>query len=464
MKRFAFIFLSLISLYPQAQPKSPNIVLVYFDDMGFGDLSRTGAIEYRTPHMDKLANDGIFFSQFYSPQGVCSASRAGLLTGCYPNRIGISGALDHTSKIGIPEKETTIAEMLKEKGYTTAAFGKWHLGHLPQYLPTSQGFDEFFGIPYSNDMWPNHPTTKNYYPPLPLYQNTQVIETNPDQSQFTTNFTNKTIDFIRKNKNKPFFVYLAHPMPHVPLFVSNKFKGKSKQGLFGDVMMELDWSMGEIRKTLEDLKIDKNTLFIITSDNGPWFNYGNHAGNTSGLREGKGTTWEGGQRVPAIMYWKGVTPAGVTCNQLASAIDILPTIAAFTGAKLPSQKIDGVNIADLVKGNMDAEPRKEFYYYYRKNNLEAVRQGPWKLVLAHPGRTYQGFSPGFDGKPGGADENHLFEEALFDLRRDPGERYNVAKDYPDILKQLQQLANKAREELGDELTGKTGNGRRGVGH
>ncbi|MFN5932558.1 MAG: sulfatase-like hydrolase/transferase, partial [Sphingobacteriales bacterium] len=184
MKLFAVIFLSLATQFVIAQSKSPNIVLVYFDDLGYGDLSRNGAIEYRTPQMDKLASDGVFFTQFYSPQGVCSASRAGLLTGCYPNRIGISGALDHTSKYGLPEQETTIAEMLKTKGYSTAAFGKWHLGHLPQYLPTAQGFDEFYGIPYSNDMWPNHPTTKNYYPPLPLYQNSSVIETNPDQTQF----------------------------------------------------------------------------------------------------------------------------------------------------------------------------------------------------------------------------------------------------------------------------------------
>lgn len=446
--------------YGQAPTKNPNIVLVYFDDMGYGDLSRTGAIEYRTPQMDKLANDGIFFSQFYSPQGVCSASRAGLLTGCYPNRIGISGALDHTSKNGIPPSETTIAEMLKANGYKTAAYGKWHLGHLPQFLPTSQGFDEFFGIPYSNDMWPNHPVTKNYYPELPLYQNTEIIQKNPDQTQFTTQFTEKTIDFIRKNQKNRFFIYLAHPMPHVPLHVSDKFKGKSKQGLFGDVMMELDWSIGQIRKTLEDLKLDKNTLLIITSDNGPWFNYGNHAGNTSGLREGKGTSFEGGQRVPAIMYWKGVTPAGLTCNQLAAGIDILPTIAELTHSPLPQHKIDGVSLTALIKGNMDAEPRQVFYYYYRKNNLEAIRKGSWKLVFAHPGRTYEGFSPGKDGLPGEADENHPFELALYDLRRDPGERYNVAKDFPEIVKLLQTEADKAREDLGDNLTNIAGKGRR----
>jgi arylsulfatase len=463
MKRNAFLLLislCLQQLQAHAQPSTPNIVLVYFDDMGYGDLSRNGAIGYRTPHMDRLASDGLYFSQFYSAQAVCSASRAGLLTGCYPNRIGFSGALDHTAKTGIAPSEITIAEMLKTRGYATAAYGKWHLGHLAPFLPTNNGFDEFYGIPYSNDMWPNHPTSKNYYPPLPLYQDTTVIQTNPDQTQFTTNFTQKTIDFIRRHKKDRFFVYLAHPMPHVPLFVSDKFKGKSKQGLYGDVMMELDWSIGQIRQTLEDLKLDKNTLLIITSDNGPWFNYGNHAGSTAGLREGKGTTFEGGQRVPAIMYWKGITPQGVTCNQLASGIDVLPTIAAFTGAPLPSHPIDGVSLAELVKGNMEAELRKDFYYYYRRNSLEAVRQGPWKLVLPHPGRTYENFSPGFHGQPGKAFENHPFDGGLYDLRRDPGERYNVAADYPEILKQLQQLADKAREDLGDDLTGKTGKGRR----
>ncbi|MCB0600991.1 MAG: sulfatase [Saprospiraceae bacterium] len=442
---------------------SPNIILVYFDDMGFGDLGRTGAVGYQTPNLDQMAKDGMVLSQFLSPQAVCSASRAGLLTGCYPNRIGFSGALDHTAKVGISDKEETIGQMLKKQGYATAAFGKWHLGHLPQFLPPRHGFDEFLGIPYSHDMWPNHPTAKNYYPPLPLIENETVIETNPDQSQFTTMFTEKTIDFIKRHREGPFFVYLAHPMPHVPLAVSDKFKGKSEQGMYGDVIMELDWSIGQIRKTLDEMGLAKNTLMIVTSDNGPWINYGNHAGSTGGLREGKGTSFEGGQREPCLVVWPDHVPAGVISNRLSSAIDVLPTIAEVTGAELPAQHIDGVSIWDVLKGDPDANPRTTFYYYYRRNNLEAIRHGNWKLVFPHPGRTYEGFTPGKDGMPGPNNENFNFEGGLYDLRRDPGERYDVKFANPDIVKELERLADEARKDLGDELTGAEGENRRPIG-
>ncbi|MCA1761326.1 MAG: sulfatase, partial [Bacteroidales bacterium] len=336
--------------------------MIYIDDMGYGDIALTGAIGYTTPNIDRMAASGMFFSRYYAPQAVCSASRAGLLTGCYPNRVGFRGALDHTAKTGINAEEETIAEVLKKKGYTTAAFGKWHLGHHKQFLPTNNGFDEFFGIPYSNDMWPNHPTNKNYYPELPLFEGEEVVKTNPDQSQFTTDFTERTIQFIQKNKTKPFFVYLAHPMPHVPLFVSNKFKGKSQQGLYGDVIMEIDWSVGQIMKTLKELNLEENTLIIFTSDNGPWLNYGNHAGSSGGLREGKGTTFEGGQRVPCLMMWKGVISPGTVNNNLVAGMDILPTIASIAGAPLPPKKIDGVNILSLLKGENVEPPRKSFYY------------------------------------------------------------------------------------------------------
>lgn len=459
-----FILLSLFS-FQASQPKTrkPNIVLVYFDDMGFGDIGRTGAIGYQTPNMDQMAKEGLFFSHFYAPQAVCSASRAGLLTGCYPNRVGFSGALDHTAKVGLNPEEETIAELLKKQGYSTAAYGKWHLGHLPEFLPTKNGFDEYFGLPYSNDMWPNHPVAKNYYPPLPLIENDKVIATNPDQSQFTTQFTEKTIGFIQKNKDKPFFVYLAHPMPHVPLFVSDKFKGKSEQGLFGDVLMELDWSIGQIRKTLVDLKLDENTIVIVTSDNGPWFNYGNHAGSAGGFREGKGTTWEGGQRVPCLMTWKGVIPAGVVCNNISSGLDILPTIAEVTGAPLPTKKIDGVSLWKLLQGDFTEKPRDTFLYYYRANNLEAVRHGKWKLVFPHAGRTYEGFTPGKDGLPGAVNENYNFMGGLFDLSKDPSERYNVQLDFPEVTKTLMKIADEAREDLGDDLQGKAGKNRRAIG-
>jgi len=441
----------------------PNIIIVNFDDMGYGDLGITGAIGYQTPQMDQLAKEGAFFSQFYSAQAVCSASRAGLMTGCYPNRIGFSGALDHTSKTGINPDETTLAEMLKANGYTTAAFGKWHLGHLTPFLPTHQGFDYFFGIPYSHDMVPNHPNVKNYYPPLPLIEGDKTILTNPDSTKFTTDFTEKTIAFIKENKQKPFFVYLAHPLPHVPMAVSSKFKGKSKQGLYGDVIMELDWSIGQIRKTLKALKLEENTLLVVTSDNGPWLNYGNHAGSAGGLREGKGTSWEGGQRVPCLIAWKGVVPAGLVMNQLASEIDLLPTIAAITQSELPKNKIDGVNILPLLKGDASAAPRKSFLYYFRANNLEAVRNEQYKLVFPHPGRSYEGFAPGKDGVPGKANENFAFEGGLFDLRRDPGERYDLSKSLPEVLAMLHKIASEAREDLGDELSKNPGKNRRTQG-
>lgn len=441
----------------------PNVVLVYLDDMGFGDISRNGAQGYLTPNFDKMAHDGIYFSQFYSPQAVCTASRAGLLTGCYPNRLGFNGALDHTAKIGLNSEEETIAELLKVEGYSTAAFGKWHLGHLPEFLPTKHGFDEFYGIPYSHDMWPNHPVTKNYYPELPLIEGEKTIQTNPDQSQFTTSFTEKTIDFIKRKKDKPFFVYLAHPMPHVPLAVSDKFKGKSKQGLYGDVMMELDWSIGQIKETLKKLKLEENTLLIVTSDNGPWLNYGNHAGSAGGLREGKGTSFEGGQRVPCLMTWKGKIPAGMIANNLSAGLDILPTIVEATGAKMPKRRIDGVSLLSVLAGNTTVNPRTTFLYYYRRNNLEAVRDENWKLVFAHPGRTYVGFSAGKDGMPGGANENFAFEGGLYDLRRDPGERYNVIADNPEVVKRLTHLAEEARQDIGDELTKSEGKNRRTIG-
>ncbi len=455
-----FSLLILLGGSINAQTKKPNIILVYIDDMGYGDIGITGANSYLTPNFNQMQKDGVLFTQFYSPQAVCTASRAGVLTGAYPNRIGFSGALDHNSKMGLNPDEQTIPELLKTKGYKTAAYGKWHLGHLPEFLPRQHGFDEFFGIPYSNDMWPNHPTGKNYYPPLPLIENETTIQTNPDQSQFNTLFTEKSLSFIEKNKSNPFFIYLAHPMPHVPLFVSEKFKGKSRQGLYGDVMMELDWSIGQIRNKLKELKMEENTLLIVTSDNGPWINYGNHAGSTGGLREGKGTSFEGGQKVPCLMNWKGVIPGGTICNNLASSIDILPTLAAITGAELSGRKIDGVNIYELMKGDFSQNPRDHFLYYYRKNSLEAIRKGDWKLVLPHHSRTYEGFKPGIDGIPGQVNENHFVEGGLYDLRRDPGERYNVRGDYPEIEAELLKFAAAAREDLGDDLTKNPGKNRR----
>lgn len=467
---FAVIIIVLLSLNPclvSGKSKSQvNFIIIYLDDMGYGDLSSTGAIDYNTPNIDKMAGQGLLFTRYYSPQAVCTASRAGLLTGCYPNRIGLAGALGPTSREGISEEEETIAEVLKKKGYATAIFGKWHLGVQEKFLPTNHGFDEFYGIPYSNDMWPHHPGGKHLFPDLPLFENDSIVipaVTPANQKNFTVQFTERTVNFIRKNKTKPFFVYLAHPMPHVPLFVSDRFEGKSQQGLYGDVMMEIDWSVGQIVQALEEMDLDENTLLVFTSDNGPWINYGNHAGNTGGLREGKGTSFEGGQRVPCLMQWKGTIPPGTVSNKLVAGMDILPTVAEIAGAPLPVRKIDGVSLLPILRGEENAEPRKSFWYYYRRNNLEAVQDGHWKLVLPHPGRTYKGFEPGQDGLPGKVNENHPHEAGLYDLRRDPGEDYNLINHYPEIVERLQIIVREARSELGDNLTGEKGTFRREPG-
>jgi len=465
LKLTAFAVSGIFSAHLQAQ-HTPNVIIILLDDMGYGDLSVTGASGYKTPNLDRMCAEGMRFTHYYSPQAVSSASRAGLLTGCYPNRIGFSGALGPAATIGIADGEETIAEVLKKKGYACSAIGKWHLGHLPKLLPLRHGFDEYYGLPYSNDMWPFHPQNPSAYPPLPMIEGDRVVNpevTAADQAQITTQYTERAVKFIEKNKNKPFFLYLAHTMPHVPLFVSDKFKGKSEQGLYGDVMMEIDWSVGEIIRTLEKNGIDKNTLIIFTSDNGPCINYGNHAGSTGGLREAKGTSYEGGQRVPCIMRWPARIPAGAVCNRLASSIDLLPTIARLCNAPLPSLKIDGVDIAPLMLGDEKAKPREYFLYYYQRNSLEAVRNDRFKLVLPHLGRSYTGFLPGNDGQAGQVNDRHQENFALYDLRRDPGERYDVQSQYPEVVAELMKIVEAARLDLGDDLAGSKGTGRRPVG-
>ena len=456
------------------KPKLPNIIVVFIDDMGYGDLGCYGATGYTTPNLDKMASQGVRFTNFVSAQAVCSASRAGIMTGCYPNRVGISGALMPDAKIGLNPEEETIAEILKKQNYKTAAIGKWHLGYQKEFLPLQQGFDEYLGLPYSNDMWPvgfdGLPAAPNSnkakYPVLPLIDGNEKIKeikTLDDQSELTTLYTERAVRFINQHKKEPFFIYMAHSMCHIPLAVSSKFKGKSSQGLFGDVIEEIDWSVGEVLKTLEQNGLTKNTLVIFTSDNGPWLNFGNHAGSAGGLKEGKGSSTEGGQREPCIMKWPGHIPEGTICNKLASTIDLLPTFAAITNSALPVKKIDGVNILPLMLGDANANPRESFLYYYRRNSLEGVRKGNWKLVLAHPGRTYHGFAPGKDGFPGGTNENFPFEEALYDMRRDPGEQYDVKEFYPEVVAELKKIADEAREDLGDDIMQKPGKNRREPG-
>lgn len=443
---------------PRAAP--PNVVLFFMDDLGYGDLSCTGALDYTTPNLDRMAAEGTRFTNFLVAQAVCSASRAALMTGCYPNRLGISGALGPNSPIGLNPNEETLADLLKERGYATGIFGKWHLGDKQPFLPLQQGFDEYYGVPYSHDMWPLHPNqAKANYPPLRWIEGNEPkeeIKNLDDAARITSTITNKAVSFIRKHKKGPFFLYVPHPLPHVPLAVSASFKGKTTRGLYGDVMTELDWSVGQILGELKTQGLDKNTLVLFISDNGPWLNYGDHAGSPGGFREGKGTSFEGGHRVPFLVRWPGVVPAGRVSNKLLSTLDILPTVAKLCGARQPKQPIDGVDWLALLKGDNSLTPRDRFYYYYRKNSLEAVRQGDWKLVFPHPGRTYEGFLPGENGQPGPSTESHEFPAALYDLRRDPGERYDVREQHPDRVAQLEKLAGEARADLGDELRKQTG--------
>jgi len=360
----------------------------------------------------------------------------------------------------------TLGELVKQKGYSTAIFGKWHLGDAKQFLPLQNGFDEYYGLPYSNDMWPNHQQRKisRNFPDLPTYKGNEIIGYNTDQTKLTTDYTTYATAFISKNKDKPFFLYLAHSMAHVPLAVSDKFKGKSEQGLYGDVMMELDWSVEQVMKTLQKYHLEENTLVVLTTDNGPWLNYGNHAGCTRGLREGKGVTFEGGNRVPCVMYWKGVTKAGSSCNRLASNIDLFPTVAEITKASLPTKKIDGVSLVPLLNGNEKANPRKDFVYYYNENDLEAVTDGHYKLIFPHQHRSYENQLPGKDGVPGHIAKPIIKKPLLYNLRRDVGERYNVIEQHPDIVIRLELIAKKYRKDLGDNLTHQKGENVRKPGY
>ncbi len=444
--------------------KLPNIVVVFTDDQGYADLGCFGARGFETPNVDRMAAEGVLFTDFHVSQAVCSASRAGLMTGCYSNRVSIRGALMPWSQNGLNPDEMTIAEMLKQKGYATGVFGKWHLGHHREFLPLQRGFDEYLGLPYSNDMWPVTYTgeplkegRKSRYPELALIDGNEKageIRTLTDQDKLTTMYTERAVGFIEKNKHQPFFLYVPHSMPHVPLGVSDKFRGKSEQGIYGDVIMEIDWSVGQILDTLKECGLDDNTLVIFASDNGPWLNFGKHAGSAGPLREGKGTMWEGGDRVPCVMRWPAVINRGRVCEKIVSTIDFLPTFAAITGAALPKKKIDGVNILPLLKGERGAEPRDHFFYYYGRE-LRAVRQGKWKLHFPHEYRSYENVEPRNDGNGGPYGKGRTGLE-LYDLESDVGERKDLAAEHPEIVKRLSAMAEKMREELGDSLTGREG--------
>lgn len=444
--------------------KSPNIVIFYMDDMGYGDMTITGATGYRTPNLDRLAHDGALFTQYYSPAPVCSASRAGLLTGCYPVRVGITGVLFPNSITGLNPTEEIIPELLKKKKYTSCIIGKWHLGDDAKFMPTQQGFDQYYGLPYSNDMWPygnakrgdKTPSVTQTDPPLWLYEGNkkvQEIKTADDMDMLTTQYTQRAVSFIKQNSKNPFFLYIAHTMPHIPLAVSTKFQGKSEQGEYGDVMMEIDWSVGEIVKELKAIGATNNTLIIFTSDNGPWISYGDHAGASGAFREGKFTVFEGGQRVPCIMKWPDVIPKGLICNRLASSVDILPTLVEITKASLPVNKIDGVSLLPILKGDLLSEPRKLFLY----NELKAIRDNRFKLVMPQKYTSNIGSLPNDGGKNAKTFKAET-DFALYDLRRDAGERYNVIEKYPAVFERLEKAMNQYKSELGEN-----GYGLRAVG-
>ena len=434
--KLPLLFLSsLVATSSIFATSKPNIILIYTDDLGYGDLGCYGAKGYETPELDQMAKEGMRFTDFSTSSSICTPSRAGLLTGRYAKRWGHNGRVYFPdSKDGMPSSEITIAEMLKEVGYQTAAIGKWHLGHKPEYLPTAQGFDLYYGIPFSNDMWqdPNIPLAENvvfnegfgraeyaegsrknkkkYQDKVPLMLGNEVIEWPVDQRLITRMFTEKAQAFIQDNKDEQFFIYLAHSMPHVPLFSSEAFDGKSERGAIGDVIEELDWSVGQILQTLKDAGIAENTLVIFTSDNGPWLSKKEAAGTAAPLRDGKFTDFEGGSRVPTIAWQPGAVPAGVECHVQTSTLDMLPTIAAMTGASVPQDReIDGLDVRAVLNGKFSDAPKRE-YSLYRSDN--SIRVGDWKYMKAKQGAR------------------------LFNLAKDVGEKNNIIKDHPGKAEEL----------------------------
>ncbi len=470
MRFQAFFFSTLFCLFSchsdqRFSSRLPNIVIIFTDDQGYEDVGCFGSPDILTPNLDRMAARGVRLTSFYAAQAVCSASRAALLTGCYPNRLGIHGALMPNSARGLHPDEVTMADMLKRRGYHTAVYGKWHLGDQPEFLPTRQGFDEYFGIPYSNDMWPHHPQQGPVFDfdPLPLFENETIIDTLDDQTMLTTQITERSVDFIGRHKEDPFFLYVAHPQPHVPLFVSDKFRGKSARGLYGDVIMEIDWSVGEILGALAKYGLEQNTLVIFTSDNGPWLSYGEHAGSAEPFREGKGTAWEGGHREPFVAQFVGKIPAGKVIQPPMMAIDLMPTIAKLTQSEFPNQTIDGKDAWPLLTGMTDQSPQPAYYFYYKTNELHAIRYCDWKLYFPHNYRSLNGRPGGTGGLPVDYDQNALETMELYNLSRDFGETTNVMAQHKAVVDTILNLAEEARAELGDALSDRTGSGVREAG-
>ncbi len=448
--------ISASKLFNQTESKKPNFIIVFTDDQGYQDVGCFGSPDIKTPNLDWMAEQGMKFTNFYSASSICSPSRAALLTGCYPPRVNLTSVLYPKDSYGLSPKEMTIAKALKSQNYATACIGKWHLGHTKRFFPGNHGFDYYFGIPYSNDMWMDpymklddnfifregwtkkdiinlkFIKTKKSKNKVPLMRNDKVIEFPANQAFLTKRYTEEAVRFITQNKNNPFFLYLPHTMPHVPLFVSDDFKGKSKRGLYGDAIEEIDWSTGEILDALKKLNIDKNTIVVFTSDNGPWLAKEANGGSALPLRDGKFTTYEGGMRVPCIMYAPGKIPSGTVCHEIASTIDLLPTFAHLAGAEIPQNRIiDGGNIWPLMSAKKNAATPHEAFYYYKGRKLEAIRVGNWKLHFIRSHKKQM--------EESGAE--------LFDLDKDISEKNNLARDNPEIVIRLKKMMSEFDKEL-----------------
>lgn len=421
----------------QNKSRTPNFIVIFCDDLGYGDIGCFGSQKNRTPHIDRMAAEGMRFTSFYVTSGVCSPSRASLMTGCYPLRVGMDEnfqgywVLFPSDKKGLNPAEITIAEALKKQGYATACIGKWHLGDQKEFLPTRQGFDYYYGIPYSNDMGKEQDPN---LPPLPLMRNEEVIEAPADQNTLTRRYTEEAVAFIKKNKDTPFFLYLPHTMVHYPLHAGAAFRGKSVNGIYGDAVEEIDWSTGEILSALKELEIDKNTMVVFTSDNGA-----TRRGSNAPLSGYKAGVQEGSMREPCIMRWPGKIPAGTSCEEIATTMDLLPTFVSLAGAKIPKDRIiDGKNMQDLLFGKNGAKSRYKAFYYYFMSQLQAVRSGRWKLYLALEKKQY-----------GWTRKTVKCAAELFDLENDIAEKYNVIHEHPDVVARLTVLAEEARRDIGD---------------
>lgn len=450
--KIPFLFYLLFAVVQASAETPPNFVVIFCDDLGYGDLGSFGHPTIRTPHLDRMAEEGQKWTQFYSADPVCTPSRAGLLTGRYPVRNGMSSVarvvLFPDSSGGLPQEEVTIAEMLKQKDYATATVGKWHLGHLPQHLPMTQGFDSYYGIPYSNDMdkVPNSPGYQrgdpDFYPDttvynVPLLEGDREIERPADQNTITRRFTEKAVEFIQANRDRPFFLYLAHSMPHIPLFTGEKFRGKSIRGVYGDVIEEIDWSVGQVLDTLRELQLDKKTVAVFSSDNGPWLAFKTHGGSAGPLRAGKGTNFEGGQRVPTIFWGPGRIKPGVV-NGMGSATDLMSTFASLAKVEPPKdRKMDSYDLSPALLGT-GKSPRQEFFFWNR-GVLHAVRSGPWKLHMQQRhfinyGRVIQ-----------------LDKPELYNVEKDISEAYDVADTHPEIVARLLEKFRKHEKDAEDSL-------------